>query len=239
MLAVSDVASAHTTMRVPKLVWLLVVLLVASFTGAAGPSPARAQTPPSSSRSESIPLFPLLDVVLFPNMSRPLHIFEPRYREMVADAVRGDGLIGMVLLQPGFASLYEGNPDVFDVGCIGEITEAEELADGRWLIVLEGRQRFRVVSEDHSRSYRVAEIEVLEEQFDQEARDALAGLRFELSDVFADLAPTAGLPPADLPDEDLVNGLAQFAELDPAERQVLIEAAGPLERAEALLDMLR
>ena len=70
----------------------------------------------------TLPLFPLPNVVLFPNVFLPLHIFEPRYRAMVADALKGDRLIGMVLLRPGWESDYEGRPPVFPTGCAGLIT---------------------------------------------------------------------------------------------------------------------
>src|SRR5713226_1591196 len=65
----------------------------------------------------TIPIFPLEDVMLFPNISRPLHIFEPRYRAMVADALKGDHIIGMVLLKPGYEADYEGRPPVYSIGC--------------------------------------------------------------------------------------------------------------------------
>ena len=78
----------------------------------------------------SLPLFPLPTVVLFPNVFLPLHIFEPRYREMVADALAGDRMIGMVLLKPGFAAEYEGRPPVYPIGCSGVITHVERLQDG-------------------------------------------------------------------------------------------------------------
>ena len=186
----------------------------------------------------TIPIFPLQDVVLFPNMSRPLHIFEPRYREMVADAVRGDGLLGMVLLQPGYEADYDGNPPIFGVGCAGEIAQAEELDDGRWLVLLEGTVRFRVLSEDHSRPYRVADVEALAERHDEGDRLALHGYRGQLAELYASLAPGAEPPPDDVPDEALVNGLAQLLALDPLDRQALLETAGPRARAEALLDLV-
>ena len=81
-------------------------------------SPAAAAGQPAGAAGlpPAIPLFPLQDVVLFPDTSRPLHVFESRYRAMVADAVRGDGLIGMVLLRPGHEAEYEGNPPIFPIG---------------------------------------------------------------------------------------------------------------------------
>ena len=185
----------------------------------------------------TIPLFPLQDVVLFPNMSRPLHIFEQRYRDMVADAVQGDGLIGMVLLRPGYEADYEGNPPIFEVGCAGEIVQAEELDDGRWLILLEGTVRFRVRDEDRSRSYRVADVEALAERNDEDDRRVLRGYREQLVEVFTALAPSRDQPPEEVTDADLVNALSQFLPLAPEDRQALLEAPGPRARAEALLEL--
>ena len=88
--------------------------------------------------TDFLPLFPLPHVVLFPNVFLPLHIFEPRYREMVADAITGDRMIGMVLLRPGWEQDYEGRPPVYPIGCSGLITHVEQLADGRYNIVLRG-----------------------------------------------------------------------------------------------------
>src|SRR5688572_7422758 len=109
----------------------------------------------------SIPLFPLPNVVLFPNVFLPLHIFEPRYRQMVADALEGDRIIGMVLLRPGWEADYEGRPPVYPIGCAGLITHAEPLADGRYNIVLRGLEKFRIVQEEAARGYRVAQVEAL------------------------------------------------------------------------------
>src|SRR5947209_1146443 len=109
--------------------------------------------------SDLLPLFPLPNVVLFPNVFLPLHIFEPRYREMIADALASDRLIGMVLLKPGWEREYEGRPAVYPIGCSGVMTHAEPLADGRYNIALRGVERFRIVEENHSRSYRRAIVE--------------------------------------------------------------------------------
>src|SRR5438309_10548348 len=95
--------------------------------------------------SDLLPLFPLPNVVLFPNVFLPLHIFEPRYREMVADAIGSDRLIGMVLLRPGWESNQDGRPPVYPIGCSGLITHVERVPDGRYNIVLRGVERFRFV----------------------------------------------------------------------------------------------
>src|SRR4026209_1458288 len=104
--------------------------------------------------SEFLPLFPLPNVVLFPNVFLPLHIFEPRYREMTADALDADRMIGMVLLRPGGEGDYEGRPAVYPIGCSGVITHVERQPDGRYNLVLRGLDRFRIVEEDHSPRYR-------------------------------------------------------------------------------------
>src|SRR5258708_18977220 len=99
--------------------------------------------------SDLLPIFPLPNVVLFPNVFLPLHIFEPRYREMVADALKGDRIIGMTLLRAGYESRYEDRPPVYDIGCAGVITHAQPLADGRYDIVPRGLHRLRITSEDN------------------------------------------------------------------------------------------
>src|SRR5260370_2709454 len=97
--------------------------------------------------------------VLFPNVFLPLHIFEPRYREMVADALASDRLIGVVLLRPGWERDYEGRPPVYPIGCSGVITHVERLPDGRYNIVLRGIERVRIVTDDRERSHRRAAVE--------------------------------------------------------------------------------
>src|SRR5688572_24756731 len=110
-----------------------------------------------------IPIFPLPNAVLFPNVFMPLHIFEARYRAMVADALAGDRIVGMVLLKAGYEADYEGRPPVFPVGCAGVITHSEPLRDGRFNIVLKGLEKFRITGEDHSQAYRLALIDSLPE----------------------------------------------------------------------------
>src|SRR5262245_14474012 len=95
-----------------------------------------------------IPLFPLPETTLFPGVSRPLLIYEPRYREMIADALKGDRIIGMVRLRPGFEKDYEGRPPIHAVGCAGRIEKYEKLEDGRYVILLNGLTPFRVLSEN-------------------------------------------------------------------------------------------
>jgi Lon protease-like protein len=187
----------------------------------------------------TIPIFPLQDVMLFPNIARPLHIFEPRYRAMVADALKGNRIIGMVMLTPGHEAEYEGRPPIYSIGCAGRITDVEELPDGRYSIVLRGLVKFRVISEDQSRPYRLARVEALPEVPDAAQRAALRRQRPRLTELLAKVAaPDSEPPPPALPDEDLVNGLAQYLEVDPTERQELLELKDLVSRSQALIDLL-
>lgn len=188
-----------------------------------------------------IPIFPLPNVVLFPKVLLPLHVFEPRYRAMVEDALAGDRVIGLVLLRPGFEANYEGRPPVFPVGCAGSITHAEQLENGRFNIVLRGETKFRVAGEDVGRAYRLARIEPIEEA---EGEDAIHGMRAQrerllriLQSLLARMGSEARFPP-DLPDDELVNGFAQNLDLDALERQALLELPGVLARCRALADLL-
>jgi Lon protease-like protein len=189
----------------------------------------------------TIPIFPLPNVVLFPNVFLPLHIFEARYRSMVSDAVAGDRIIGMVLLQPGYESDYEGRPPVFQVGCAGVITHADPLPDGRFNIVLRGLERFRITGEDASRQYRMAHVEGMPEDIVERDRAELRRHRQRLEAVLAAAVERSGsepkFPPA-VADEDLINALAQYMELDPLERQALLERDGILPRCRALIELM-
>jgi Lon protease-like protein len=187
-----------------------------------------------------IPLFPLPNVVLFPGVYLPLHIFEPRYRAMVVDALDGDRMIGMVLLRPGFEDDYEGRPAVFDVGCAGVITHHERLPDGRFNIVLQGTERFRIADEDHSRPYRIARVESLPDVVDSpplEVRSVRQRLESLVTVMVERNRGELSIPPS-MTDVDVIHALAQYLELAPLEKQALLEMDGLLRRASALADLL-
>ena len=188
-----------------------------------------------------IPIFPLPNAVLFPNVFMPLHIFEARYRAMVSDALAGDRIIGMVLLKAGFESDYKGQPPIYPIGCAGVITHSEPLPDGRFNIVLKGMEKFRVTAEDRSKSYRLATIESLPERVADAERAELHRLRQRLEALLAAAVEREGgdpkFPPA-VADEDLVNALAQYMGLEPLERQALLERDGLLARCHGLIELL-
>ena len=188
----------------------------------------------------TIPIFPLPNVVLFPNVFLPLHIFEPRYRAMVGDALRGDRIIGMVLLQPGCDASEKGRPPVFPIGCAGVITHAEPLNDGRFNIVLRGLEKFRIISEDHHRMYRQAHVDTLIEPISDAERLAMRDYRRRLEALLVPSLEGGGEPkvPPSMADEDLVNALAQYLELEPVEKQALLERHGLMERCQSLIELL-
>jgi Lon protease-like protein len=110
-------------------------------------------------------LFPLPNLVLFPHAVQPLHIFEPRYRQLLRDALAGDRLIALVLLRPGWEADYEGRPAVHRVACLGRVLAEERLHDGRYNLLLRGLGRIRIREElPRDTPYRVARAEVLAEQ---------------------------------------------------------------------------
>jgi uncharacterized protein len=205
--------------------------------------------------ADLLPIFPLPNVVLFPSVCLPLHIFEPRYREMVADALAADRMIGMALLRPGWERDYEGRPAVYPIGCSGVITHAERLPDGRSNIVLCGVERFRIVSEDGSRSYRRAIVESIRDAtLTGDDRAQIRSFRARLESMLShslEQARALGEPqgksaaargdvslPASMSDEDLVNALAQYLDFEPLEKQALLEQPGLRSRAASLVELL-
>jgi Lon protease-like protein len=111
-------------------------------------------------------LFPLPDLVMFPHAIQALHIFEQRYREMLADALADDQLLAMALLAPGWEADYEGRPAIRPMACLGRIIWRQPLADGRSNILLAGLRRVRILREpDTSRTYREAEVELCEDAY--------------------------------------------------------------------------
>jgi uncharacterized protein len=189
-----------------------------------------------------IPLFPLPNVVLFPAALLPLHIFEPRYRAMVDDALEGERLIGMVMLRPGWEIAYERAPAVYPVGCAGFITHADRLPDGRYNIMLRGLEKFRVVQERPAREgaqmYRLARVESIVETAEHRGASTLGDARTRLERLIAKRLQrsTDETIPKDIADEDLVHAIAQH--LEPLEKQALLECDGLLQRCHTLIELI-
>ena len=191
----------------------------------------------------SLPIFPLPSVVLFPNVFLPLHIFEPRYRQMVADSLAGDRIIGMVTLRPGHEEDYEGTPPIYATGCSGLITHSERLDDGRYNIILRGLEKFSIHSEEMpavGRLYRSAVITPIDETVRAGDRDELRRGRKRLQNLLTPLfnGSLEGRLPDAMPDEDLVNALAQYLEFEPMEKLALLERHGALARCRSMVELL-
>lgn len=196
------------------------------------PAAIRAQ----SSIPGTIPIFPLEVTMLFPGVERPLHIFEARYRAMVADALKGDRIIGMTTFKPGYEADYHGRPPIYEIGCAGVITEVEELSGGRFNIVLRGIMKFRVTGEDDSRAYRLARVDALPEVLDETEKAALRKYRARLEELITKGSDSKVAPGTS--DEELVNTVAQHMPLGLAERQALLESKNALTRVQALIALI-
>jgi len=184
-----------------------------------------------------ISIFPLAGALLYPGLQLPLHIFEPRYRALVTDALARDRRIGMI--QPQQAG--EGAP-LFQIGCLGRIGEVEALEDGRFNITLEGEARFRVRRElEVTTPFRQVEADLLTEPegqhlasveragFEREARRfaTAQGYRVDWDAVTR------------LDDVSLINGVSQIAPFDVASKQALLEAPDIAARCELLIQLMQ
>jgi Lon protease-like protein len=185
-------------------------------------------------------VFPLPGALLFPGMHLPLHIFEPRYRAMVSDAMARDRRIGMIQPRPGPESKV---PPLFEIGCVGRIAEVEALDDGCYNLVLEGVALFRVLSElDVTTPFRQLEAELLAPP---ETDPVLAlGRRASLELEARRFAERQGYAidwnaVSHLDDEALVNGIAQIAPFDVAAKQALLESPNLDERADLLVQLMQ
>ena len=184
-----------------------------------------------------ISIFPLPGAILFPGMQLPLHIFEPRYRALVKDALARDRRIG--LIQPKQAS--EGAP-LYQIGCLGKIGAVEALEDGRFILVLAGEARFRITRElDTATPFRQVDGELLGQEehptlspveragFEREARRFAdrQGYSVDWEAVMR------------LDDEALIDGTSQIVPFDIASKQALLEAATLPERCELLIQLMQ
>lgn len=193
------------------------------------------------SRTLRVPIFPLSGAILFPRSQLPLHIFEPRYREMVRDVVNGAGRIAMI--QPHRLD-DDNQAPLYGVGCIGELVGVEELDDDRFNIVLLGSNRFRLLREAHvDATYRCAEVDI--EAFDDAEPPPLPLVqRAEVEREARRLGNALSLAVdweavARLDDEMLVNAIAQVAPFDVGAKQALLEQATLDGRADLLVQLMQ
>jgi Lon protease-like protein len=184
-----------------------------------------------------ISIFPLSGAVLYPGLQLPLHVFEPRYRALVKDALARDRRIGMI--QPQRAD--EGAP-LFSVGCLGRIGEVEALDDGRFNLVLEGEARFRIERElDVATPFRQIEASLIAEAGEQTLAPVVRASFEREARRFADAQGYSvdWDSVARLDDMSLIDGVSQIAPFDAAAKQALLEADGIAERCELLVQLMQ
>jgi hypothetical protein len=184
-----------------------------------------------------LPLFPLPNIVFFPHTRLPLHVFEPRYRQMVTDAMDSDHRFGIVLLKPGWEADYFGAPSTYELGTLGTIEQAVPLEDGRFNILVRGDVRIRILGEVSRVPYRTArvvaqpEIErATEESYAQ--REWLADLSRQYLEYLPDQTSVPEIETVSL--EALTNALIMSLNLDIEEKQRLLEMNDVVVRAEEI-----
>jgi len=194
--------------------------------------------------SREIPIFPLPNVVLLPAAVQALHIFEPRYREMTADALAGANLIAMALIQPGWEVLHEGLPPIHPVVCLARIVGDEKLDDGKFNLMLQGILRATVRQERKHGLYRVARLAPLLDLPVDAGREAIA--RAAIAELFIhgafsehDLAQgVRNLLSHRVPVAHVADILAFVFLQDIRAKQRLLEEPDPNARADAVVGVL-
>ena len=184
-----------------------------------------------------LPLFPLPNLVFFPHTRLPLHVFEPRYRQMIRDVLDADQRFGIVLLRPGWEAEYFGAPPIFEWGTLGTIEQAVPLEDGRYNIVVRGDVRFRVLDEVSRVPYRTARV-VTEPELARDPaasyaqREWLADLSRQYLKYLPDQTAVPEIETVDL--DALTNALIMSLNLDIEEKQKLLETSDVIARAEEI-----
>ena len=197
-------------------------------------------TPPGKTIDvpDVIPIFPLPTVVLLPGEVLPLHIFEPRYVEMVRDSIASHHVIGMVEVMPGFENDIPGSPPVREVGCVGFIASHEELPDGRYMLWLLGLERFRIEAElDAHSQYRQAQVRYEPTQESPKRLAEIRALRQELRSLLPRLVDLDGAAREqfarhmdDASDSQLIALTCQILEIPSDRKQAVLEAGSVSDR---------
>ena len=191
--------------------------------------------------SGKMPIFPLPNVVFFPHTFLPLHIFEERYRAMVADATNGEKLICMALLKPGYEDDYEGSPPIHSVGTVGFMPMKKDHADGTSDILLVGMDKVKIKEITSDMPYRVAEVEILHDVVGESDPEALQEKIFQQFNVLNDdnlLSAATQFFSEGLDFEMAVNLVISHLEIEGEEKQKLLELGDLSLRAKVLLQYL-
>ena len=184
-----------------------------------------------------LPIFPLPNLVFFPNTRLPLHVFEPRYRQMITDAMETDKRFGIVLLRPGWEIDYFGAPAVHGCGTLGTIEQAVPLDDGRFNILVRGDVRFRILGEVGRMPYRTARV-VAQPEVNRRAAEAYAQREWlaDLARQYLKYLPDQmAVPEIETVGLDaLTNALIMSLNLEVEDKQKLLEIDDLIKRAEQI-----
>jgi Lon protease-like protein len=199
-------------------------------------------SPPDSQALSALPIFPLPNCVLLPGGLLPLHVFEPRYRDLTRDCLAGSQLMAVARLRPGYETAYYGRPPVYDRCGVGRIICSEELPDGRFALLLRGVARIEIARElPAERAYRLVEARVLSDA-DHDRSEALDTHRrlIQLCDRLAEVIEKGGPQLRDLVRscEDpgaCADAIAAALVMDADARQELLEACNPMVRLQRTL----
>lgn len=192
------------------------------------------------------PLFPLPNVVLFPQTILPLHVFEPRYRLMMEHALKGDQSLVIALLEPGWESDYYGTPPVCGIGCVGRIVQHRRLPDGRYDLTLHGERKVAIGAAEQESPFRIARVRDVEEDRSwAESPEAAGGIADALS-LFARLHATQGAAiemaqifGAGMGPVAILNTIAMHLNVEPRVKQKLLELPRTEARFRAVHSYLR
>ncbi len=192
----------------------------------------------------TVPIFPLPNTIFFPQASLPLHIFEPRYRQMTVDALASDRIIAMALLKPGWEKDYLGCPEVFPLACAGVIEGAVPLPDGRFNLRLRGLVRLEILEFVRDTPYRIARTRILREFGGEDVpgvQDEKHRLLNTCAGLLQEMAARPGQPltvDREIPFDTAVNTLCQRLTMDTATRMKLLEMDDVRERCKVLVALL-
>ena len=195
-----------------------------------------------------VKLFPLPNLVLFPGVIQPLHIFEPRYRKLMEDAINSDQLIAMAMLKPGWENSHVGEPDLHKTLCIGKIVTHAQLPDGRYNLLLLGAKRARIIREVAAdQPYRLADVKLIESEIETTSEATIDAMRQRVIRIFEDLVGVdsrldhesiASLLDDDLPFGLLLDLMTFSSGLPLEQQQSVLETVSVGQRAQLVLEML-
>ena len=185
--------------------------------------------------TETLAIFPLPNLVLFPGIVVPLKVFEPRYLEMMGDVMREEGFIGIVTLKPGWEAEYENNPSVYEVGCKGLVVKCDQADDESLHVLIRGVGKFRIVNEIEGKSYRRAEVIPISDvdaaeldSIGNQLRQELLTQLVDCGDRFINIEQVNEL--SELDTNVFINAMSFVSPFETSSKQFLLEAENVTER---------